>query len=237
MTNPVKKTYFNWSSGKDSALALYMIREAGIYDVQSLVTTVNKDFGRVSMHGLSEELLDLQAASIGIPLHKIYFPAAVDMESYNLTMKEETGKLRKRGYLYAGFGDIFLEDLKQYRETKLAETGLKAIFPLWQKDTHTLLEEFIDLGFKAVTVCVNARLLGKEFCGREIDRDFMRDLPDGVDVCGENGEFHTFVYDGPVFRYPVKFRTGEKVLKTYGPESSGTPAWDNAFWYCDLQVK
>ena len=152
-------------------------------------------------------------------------------------MKEETGKLRKRGYLYAGFGDIFLEDLKQYRETKLAETGLKAIFPLWQKDTHTLLEEFIDLGFKAVTVCVNARLLGKEFCGREIDRDFMRDLPDGVDVCGENGECHTFVYDGPVFRYPVKFRTGEKVLKTYGPESSGTPAWDNAFWYCDLQAK
>ncbi|MGS2740559.1 Dph6-related ATP pyrophosphatase [Sinomicrobium sp. M5D2P17] len=233
----MKKTYFNWSSGKDSALALYKMREEGIYDVQSLVTTVNRDFGRVSMHGLPEELLDLQAASTGIPLHKIYFPATVDMETYNRTMKEETGELGKQGYRYAAFGDIFLEDLKQYREAKLAETGLKAIFPLWKKDTHTLLEEFIDLGFKAITVCVNARLLGKDFCGREIDRDFIRNLPDGVDVCGENGEFHTFVYDGPVFRNPIKFRIGEKVLKTYGTESNSTPAWDNAFWYCDLQAK
>lgn len=234
MVNPDKKTYLNWSSGKDSALALYRMSERGDYDVQTLVTTVNRDFGRVSMHGLSETLLGLQAKSIGLPLRKIYFPAVVDMETYDRTMKKETALLYGKGYRYAAFGDIFLEDLKKYREERLAETGLEAVFPLWKQDTRKLLEEFLELGFKAVTVCVNARVLGPEFCGREIDHSFIRDLPGGVDACGENGEFHTFVYDGPVFRYPVGFKTGEKVLKSYGPENNEKQNWDNSFWYCDL---
>lgn len=234
MINPGKKTYFNWSSGKDSALALHKMLEQGDYGIESLVTTVNKDFGRVSMHGLPEELLDRQAESIGLPLRKVYFPSVVDMETYDRTMKEETGALYGKGYRYAAFGDIFLEDLKKYREEKLAEVGLKAVFPLWKQDTRTLLEEFLQLGFRAVTVCVNAKLLGEEFCGREINESFIRDLPEQVDVCGENGEFHTFVYDGPIFQHPIAFETGEKVLKTYSPEDDRKQNWDNSFWYCDL---
>ncbi|MBC9796168.1 diphthine--ammonia ligase [Sinomicrobium weinanense] len=235
MTNPGKRTYFNWSSGKDSALALYKMLKQGDYHVESLVTTVNRDFGRVSMHGLPENLLDRQAESIGLPLRKVYFPSVVDMETYNRTMKEETAKLYGEGYRYATFGDIFLEDLKKYREGKLAEVGIKTVFPLWKQDTRTLMEEFLRLGFRAITVCVNARLLGKEFCGREVDECFIRDLPEQVDVCGENGEFHTFVYDGPIFRQPVAFETGEKVLKNYASQDDAKQQnWDNSFWYCDL---
>lgn len=243
----MKKAYFNWSSGKDSALALYKILTQKEYEIGTLLTNVNQEFSRVSMHGLQEELLDAQARNIGLPLQKLYFPADVTMELYNQKMKEEITGLKSQGYEYAVFGDIFLEDLKAYRDSKLAEVPVRGVYPLWKQDTRALLTEFLALGFKAITVCVNAKLLGEEFVGRVIDEQFIKDLPDEVDVCGENGEFHTFVFDGPIFSKPVEFTVGEKVLRSYTlheedadnchQSKEAQKSYDTSFWYCDLVGK
>lgn len=237
----MKKAYFNWSTGKDSSLALYYILKNTEYQVTKLVTTVNKDFERVSMHGLRETLLDAQAERLQLPLQKIYFPAAVSMTTYDTTMKKAIGELAVQGYEYGIFGDIFLEDLRKYREEKLQEVGITGVFPLWKKDTKVLLKELLALGFKAITVCVNAKLLDKSFVGRIVDESFFNDLPDTIDPCGENGEFHTFVFDGPIFSSPINFTIGEKVLKTYTSSekdedtcATANSSWDTAFWYCDL---
>lgn len=243
----MKKTYFNWSSGKDSALALHKMLQNKEHNLDLLVTTTNKNFDRVSMHGLRNELLFKQADSIGIKLNTIEFPADVTMDLYSEIMKTSMNSLVEKKYTHAVFGDIFLEDLKAYRDSKLAEVNIKGVYPLWEKDTKTLIKEFLDLGFKAITVCVNAKLLGKEFVGRVIDEKFINDLPENVDVCGENGEFHTFVYDGPIFNYPIDFSLGEKVLKTYTlhdkeednchQQKEENVNHDNSFWYCDLLSK
>ncbi|MDP5105688.1 MAG: diphthine--ammonia ligase [Polaribacter sp.] len=240
----MKKTYFNWSSGKDSALALYKILQNPEYKVDLLVTTVNKDFNRVSMHGLRNELLLKQAKSIGINLKTIEFPADVTMGLYAKIMKEAMDSLVEKEYSHTIFGDIFLEDLKAYRDTKLAEVHITGVYPLWKKDTKEILQEFLDLGFKAITVCVNAKLLGEEFVGRIIDEQFIKDLPENVDVCGENGEFHTFVFDGPIFKKPVDFTIGEKTLRSYTlydddddncyQAKKEDANHDTSFWYCDL---
>lgn len=242
----MKKTYFNWSSGKDSALALYKIRQQSEYDVDLLVTTTNKDFQRVSMHGLREALLHQQAAAIGLPLQTIPFPAEVTMDAYSERMKKAMNKLVDKSYTHGVFGDIFLEDLKIYRDNKLAEVGVTGVYPLWKQDTKQLMQEFLSLGFKAITVCVNAKLLGKEFVGRVIDAQFIKDLPEDVDVCGENGEFHTFVFDGPIFSKSVDFTIGEKVLRSYTlhdneddnchQPSDDQKNYDTRFWYCDLEA-
>lgn len=239
------KTYFNWSSGKDSSLALHKIFQDPEYQISKLITTVNSDYKRVSMHGLRIELLEQQAQSLGLPLHKIEFPAQINMEDYSNKMRTEVTQLRSDGYTHGVFGDIFLEDLRAYRDEQLAEVGIKGVYPLWKQETKVLLQEFIDLGFKAITVCVNAKHLDEHFCGRVIDASFIEDLPDTVDVCGENGEFHTFVYDGPIFKKPIPFTLGEKVLRGYDKADSGDDdncfmdkddqkSWDTAFWYCDL---
>ncbi|WP_158838354.1 diphthine--ammonia ligase [Polaribacter sp. L3A8] len=240
----MQKTYFNWSSGKDSALALYKILQDPTYNLDLLVTTINKDFNRVSMHGLRNELLLKQADSIGIPLKTIEFPADVTMDLYAEIMKEAMDSLVAQKYSHTIFGDIFLEDLKAYRDTKLAEVNIKGVYPLWKKDTKVVLQEFLDLGFKAITVCVNAKLLGEEFVGRVIDEQFIKDLPENVDVCGENGEFHTFVFDGPIFKKPIDFSIGEKVLRSYTLHDNDDDNCyaakkeeanhDTSFWYCDL---
>lgn len=240
----MKKTYFNWSSGKDSSLALYKIQNEGIYEVSKLLTTVNMDYNRVSMHGLRTTLLEKQAQSLGLPLSKIELEGNISMKTYDSKMKGVMGTLIDEGYGYGVFGDIFLEDLKKYREEKLTEIGIQGVFPLWKQDTRKLLEEFLDLGFKAITVCTNARLLDASFCGRVLDEDFIKDLPSNVDVCGENGEFHTFVFDGPIFEKPIDFEIGEKVLRGYEPSEnndddcfSKNPTWNTSFWYCDLVPK
>lgn len=244
----MKKSYFNWSSGKDSALALFKILQQKEYQVEKLITNVNRDFRRVSMHGLREELLDAQAKSIGIPLEKIEFPADVTMEQYNAKMLEKTSELKQNGFNHCVFGDIFLEDLRAYRDTKLAEVGITAVYPLWKQNTKDLLKEFLGLGFKTIVVCTNAKLLGEEFVGRIIDENFINDLPDNVDVCGENGEFHTFCFDGPIFKNPIEFEIGEKVLRSYtlhekdddncySSKQKNTKNYDNSFWYCDLLLK
>jgi uncharacterized protein (TIGR00290 family) len=194
------------------------------------------------MHGLRKELLLKQADSLGIPLHIISLPGEVSMEAYNRIMGEETGKLRAAGFTHSVFGDIFLEDLKQFREQQLQKMEIQPVFPLWKKDTAALMQEFISAGFKAITVSVNARLLDRSFCGREIDEQFLKDLPAGIDPAGENGEFHSFVFDGPIFSQPITFQKGEIVERSFAPAKKKEDncfkkepdTWDTSFYYCDL---
>ncbi|WP_378174525.1 diphthine--ammonia ligase [Aquimarina sp. SS2-1] len=242
----MNKAYFNWSSGKDSAIALYLISKRKEFKVTKLFTTVNADYNRVTMHGLREELLDKQIHSLDLPFQKVYLPKDVSMELYEEKMLEAVSQLKAEGFTHSIFGDIFLQDLRSYREEQLRKIGIKAVFPLWKKDTKELLVDFINEGFKAITVCVNAKYLDKSFCGRLIDHSFLKDLPNNVDPCGENGEFHTFVFDGPIFAKPINFTIGEKVLRSYTLSKNNTDNcftdteeknWDSSFWYCDLVPK
>lgn len=231
----MKKAYLNWSSGKDAAFALYKIQQEAELSITKLVTTVNSESNSVSMHNLDVQLLKQQAEHLGIELHLIKLPAGdVSMVDYNKIMKDAVTSLKNEGFRISVFGDIFLEDLKRYREEKLQEIGMKAVFPLWKLDTKELLLDFIAKGFKAITICVNAKVLSKDFCGRIIDKDFVDSLPDGVDPCGENGEFHTFVFDGPIFSTPVSYIKGEVYKKIYS-EGNENNTWDSKFYYCDLQ--
>lgn len=209
------KTYMNWSGGKDSALALYKTIQQQPGSVELLLTSVNKTQDRVSMHGVRRALLNKQAEAMGIPIATIDLPENTDMNVYNRIMSETTTQLYSQGFRNGIFGDIFLEDLRRYREEKMQESGLSASFPLWKQDTRQLAEEFIDLGFRAVVVCINEKWLDASFCGRELDKSFLQDLPENVDPCGENGEFHSFVFDGPIFRTPIPFTKGELVHRTY----------------------
>lgn len=227
----MKKAFLNWSSGKDSALALSVLINSEDFSVELLFTTMNKEEQIVSMHGIPESLLDAQANSLEIPIKKIHLPTEFSADSYAEVMNIELNDLRKRGFEYSCFGDIFLEDLKEYREKQLKQIGLKAVFPLWKRNTRELMKEFLDEGFKAICVCVNLKYLDKSFCGREIDQDFLNDLPGDVDPCGENGEFHTFVYDGPIFKEKISFERGEVYQKEY-PSPDGN--WDSEFAYLQL---
>ena len=203
----------NWSGGKDSALCLHKVLQGAKYQVNYLLTSVNKVYDRVSMHGVRTSLLQQQADSIGIPLKVIELPEQPDMAEYEAIMTQKVSEFTSEGIHQAIFGDIFLEDLKAYREEKLCPLGINAIFPLWKIPTKDLMAEFIDLGFKAIIVCVNDAYLDRSFCGRLIDQSFVKDLPANVDVCGENGEYHSFVYDGPIFKKPVAFEKGEVVYR------------------------
>jgi len=235
------KTYFNWSSGKDSALALHYLLKDKNYSIEHLLTSVNSFHNRVSMHGLRRDLLEQQLASLGIPNSTIELPEQPTMEEYESVMKQAMMPLQRNGFKYAAFGDIFLEDLKKYREAQLDKLNLRAVFPIWKRDTKELLNEFINLGFKAIVVCINADLLDVSFAGRVIDKSFIDDLPAGVDPCGENGEFHTFCFDGPVFKKAIPFVIGEKVYREYNApgkcQDSGASDAEKkkmGFWFCDL---
>ncbi len=234
---------FNWSGGKDSALALYKVLQAGDLQVTCLLTTVNETFNRISMHGVRTELLERQAESIGIPLLKVMLPEMPDMQTYERIMEQQLRRLKADGIEAAVFGDIFLEDLRKYREENLAAIGVRCRFPIWKISTSQLVLEFIELGFRAITVCVDEKHLDRSFVGRELDESFLQDLPPDVDPCGENGEFHSFVYDGPIFQKPLDFRTGEVVHRKYSRQKQGTgdmPSADSedpfetGFWFCDL---
>ncbi|SDR73012.1 diphthine--ammonia ligase [Gramella sp. MAR_2010_147] len=241
----MNKAYLNWSSGKDAALALYYTNSQDEYKVEKLLTTLNKDVGRVTMHGVRKELLLKQAEKLGLPIEISELGSETSMEDYNQKMKEATDSFKADGFSHSVFGDIFLEDLKNYREEQLALVGLNAVFPLWGRDTKGLIKEFIDLGFKAIVVCTNSKYLEDSFCGRIIDIDFVNELPTDVDPCGENGEFHTFVFDGPIFNSPVEFEIGEKVKKSYKPAEKeedncfqgDKESWDTEFCFCDLIPK
>lgn len=236
----MKKMYFNWSTGKDAALALYYLQRESNFNVDHLLISVNKSVDRVSMHGLSRELMMAQIKSTGLNYSTVELPAEPSMEQYSELMSEAVNSLRNNGYHDTGFGDIFLEDLREYRENKLNSLNIKCHFPLWKKNTRELLMEFIDLGFKAIVVCINSTKLDQSFCGREIDYKFLEDLPEEVDLCGEYGEFHTFCYDGPIFKNPIKFKKGEQIFKTYkNPSSKDSDDQKSqiGFWFQDLILK
>ncbi|HKI44179.1 MAG TPA: hypothetical protein VKA08_02485 [Balneolales bacterium] len=226
------KAVLNWSGGKDCSFTLYKVLQSNEFEVSTLLTTVSGKYHRISMHGVREELLNRQAMSLEISLHKVIMPEEPSMEEYNNLMQETMTELAEQDISTSIFGDIFLEDLRQYREEQLKKVGFNAIFPIWKIPTTELAETFIDSGFKAVIVCVDERYLDKTFAGREFNRALLQDLPPNVDPCGENGEFHTFVYDGPIFRQPVKHKKGEVVYRTY--RSPGEPDDSIGFWYCDL---
>jgi len=233
------KAIFNWSSGKDSALALYKILKEEKFEVSSLLTSINKEFQRISMHGVHVSLLEKQAESLGFPLIKMELPKEPSMEEYRETMGRTMTEIQSQGITHSIFGDIFLEDLKKYREDQLRSIGMEGVFPLWKINTTDLIREFLDLGFKTIVTCVNETYLDKSFAGRIIDEDFIKDLPENVDVCGENGEFHTFTFNGPLFKNPVEFEIGEIVKKTYPKPKSDENSEDDeyVFWFCDLIVK
>ena len=234
------KAVFNWSGGKDSALALYHCLQNPEIEIKYLLTTLNDAVNRVSMHGVREALLLRQAEEIGIPLYQVRLPEMPGMAEYDDTMRMHLEKLKQEGITHAIFGDIFLEDLKDYRDRSLAGVGLTGIYPLWQRDTHELINEFISLGFGTVIACTQERL--GALVGREIDAQLIAALPSDVDVCGENGEFHTFAFKGPIFKNKIGYRVGEKVFKTYQTPSDNDTCNGSAvneekmsgFWYIDL---
>ena len=218
----VEKVLFTWSGGKDSVLALYELQIRHDYEVVALLTTLTEDYNRISMHGVQSILLDRQANSLGLPIEKVYISKNSSNEEYEAKMTEILQKHLTAGVSSVVFGDIFLEDLRKHREDNLAKIGMKAIFPIWKTDTTELAHRFIDLGFKAVITCVDSNALDKIFVGRFFDEQFLSKLPANVDPCGENGEFHSFVYDGPIFQNKVSYKKGEIILR------------DSRFYYCDL---
>lgn len=230
------KAIFNWSSGKDSSLALFKVMQENKYEVTSLLTSINKEFQRISMHGVHVSLLEKQAENLGFPLIKMELPKEPSMEEYHTIMDKTMSHVKSMGVTASVFGDIFLEDLRQYREDQLNAIGMEAVFPLWKRNTTELIHEFLGLGFKTIVTCVNGTYLDKSFAGRIIDQRFLDDLPENVDPCGENGEFHTFTFDGPIFKEPVLFEIGETVKKTYPKPKTGSEAeGEYVFWFCDLK--
>lgn len=217
-----EKVLFTWSSGKDSAMALYELQRAGEYEVLALLTTVTQDYDRVSMHGVRRVLLEEQAESVGIPLETVLIDKDATNDEYESKMRETLLGYQRRGVASVAFGDIFLEDLRRYREENLLKIEMNGLFPIWGRDTTELARTFVELGFRAVVTCIDSNVLDKEFVGREFDDRFLADLPSTVDPCGENGEFHSFVYAAPIFRKPIAHEKGDIVLRA------------NRFYFCDV---
>ncbi|MGE5071868.1 MAG: diphthine--ammonia ligase [Anaerolineae bacterium] len=219
---PVEKVLVSWSGGKDSAMALEYVLARPDYEVAGLLTTVTEDYDRISMHGVRRALLRQQAESLGLPLEEIGISKGSSNAEYESKMAEVLSRYKEAGVSSVVFGDIFLEDLRRYREKNLAKMGMRGIFPPWNQDTQQLVRRFIDRGFRAVVVCVDTQTLDQKFAGREIDEQFVGELPETVDVCGENGEYHSFVYEGPIFKTRIPHTLGEVVLR------------EGRFCYCDL---
>jgi len=220
-SNDVKPVLMSWSGGKDSCLALYEIQKLSNYRVVALLTTITREYDRVSMHGVRRVLLERQAASLGLPLHQVLISKGASNEEYEMEMAQAFSEYQQNGIDSVVFGDLFLEEIRAYRDQFLTKYRMKGLYPIWRRNTTDLIKEFIELGFKAVLSCVDSKTLDKSFAGKTIDEDFLNSLPAIIDPCGENGEFHTFVYDGPSFAQPLKFAIGETVSR-------------DGFWFCDL---
>jgi uncharacterized protein (TIGR00290 family) len=212
---------FCWSGGKDSAMALHTLLQRSDVEIVALLTTVTEGYERISMHGVRRELLHQQAQSIGLPLHEVRIPPQCVNPIYEARMESALRHCLEQGDRRVAFGDIILEDLRAYREKNLARIGMTALFPIWKRDTRELIRSFHANKFRAIAVCVDSKILAPSFAGRELDDSFFRDLPPHADPCGENGEFHTFVFDGPIFQSPIHVRTGAVVNR-------------DGFIFCDL---
>lgn len=217
-----EKVIVSWSGGKDSALAFYEIQKNHDYEILALLTTVTEHYDRISMHGVRRILLEQQAESLGYSLEKVFISKNTANEEYESKMREVLEKYMGEGVSSVVFGDIFLEEVRKYREDNLSKIGMRGVFPLWEKDTYKLARMFINSGFKAVITCVDVKVLSKRFVGRVFDGQFLSELPSTVDPCGENGEFHSFVYEGPIFQKRILYTRGKVILR------------ENRFYYCDL---
>jgi uncharacterized protein (TIGR00290 family) len=206
-----RKLLLSWSSGKDSAWALRCLQQRGEYQVAGLLTTLNAAFDRVAMHSTRRALLEAQAIAADLPLYSVPLPWPCSNQQYETAMRSACDAAVAQGIDAMAFGDLFLEDVRRYREEKLQGTGLQPVFPVWGINTHQLAQEMIAGGLRARIVCVDPKKLPPEFAGRDFDVDFLRDLPEGVDPCGENGEFHSVVYAGPMFRESIPIESGEVV--------------------------
>lgn len=207
------RAWLSWSSGKDSAWALHVVRQSGAFDVVALLTTVNRTHSRVAMHAVREALLDQQAAAAGLPLVKIPIPSPCPNDVYERAMAEAMSAARSQGVRHVVFGDLFLEDIRAYREKNLSSCNMSPAFPLWKIETRRLAREMLDGGLEAYLTCVDPQKLAPEFAGRKFDAALLRDLPGTVDPCGENGEFHTFACSGPMFRRPIAVLPGVVVQR------------------------
>lgn len=236
--NPYMKLTVSWSGGKDSAFALYRILLAGKHTVKGLHTVIDKDTGRVGLHGVREELIDQQATSLGLPLTKLYLAPDGGLEPYTRLMRTYYHECKITGIDGVLFGDIFLEDLMQFRKDLLAPSGLIPVFPLWKEDTTLLFHAFTKAGFRTVVCSANAAYFKKEDVGLTMDYDLLQSLPPNVDPCGENGEFHTFVFDGPVFEHPILFEKASVIQKTYRykwiDDQGSSKDLKSAFWFQEL---
>lgn len=212
----------SWSGGKDSALALDEIQRGGEFEIAALMTTVTEGYQRISMHGVRQELLRAQAEALGCDLQEILLPKECTDVEYAGRMESALRPHVEAGISKVAFGDLFLEDVRRYRVDRLGLIGMSGVFPIWGLNTFELAHTFIHRGFRAIVVCVDTQTLDPSFAGREFDESFLSDLPPGVDPCGENGEFHTFVYDGPILRTPLRILRGESVRR------------EERFEYCDI---
>lgn len=217
-----RKALVSWSGGKDSARALYDVQRAGDYEVVALLTTFACEYERVSHHGVREALMNAQAAMVGIPLQKVYVPAVCSHDEYELIMGSAMREARVQGVEAVIFGDIFLEDLRKHRESKLKLVDMEAVFPIWKRPTELLAQEFLELGFRSAIASADSRIFTKREMLKDYDAAFIKGLRGRSDPCGENGEFHTFAYDGPIFSRQVTFSRRDIELR------------DNHFYYCDL---
>ena len=217
----MEKVLFAWSGGKDSAMALYEIQRGKEYEIVSLLTTITEDYDRVSMHGVPRIMVEEQARSLGLPIEEVFISKDSSNEEYETKMKETLIKFKQAGVSLVVFGDVLLEDVRKYREDNLSRVGMKGIFPIWGRNTAELTRSFIALGFQAITTCIDTKVLDKSFIGRILDKHFLAQLPPNVDPAGENGEFHSFVVDGPIFNERVAYKLGKQVLR-------------NSLYFCDL---
>lgn len=220
----MEKILFCWSGGKDSAISLYEIQKSHKYQVVSLLTTITADYDRVSMHGVPRALIEQQASSLGLPIEEVFVPRDSSNEEYDSKMREALIRFKQAGIFSVAFGDIFLAGVRQYREDNLSQVGMKGIFPVWGRNTAELTASFVELGFQAIVTCVNTKVLDGRFLGRVLDKQFLSELPPGVDPAGENGEFHSFVFDGPIFKERIDYTPGERVLR-------------DSLYFCDLLPK
>lgn len=240
MTRDQKKISIAWSGGKDSMLALDRIIRSGEYKVDHLHTVIDADLRRVGLHGVHEKLIDAQAASLGLPLEKLYLKASPGHNNYEQLMESYFANLENEDFEGVMYGDIFLEDLKSYREKMLHKSGLEGVYPLWNASTDEVMSEFLKLGYKTKLCAADAKHFNQTDVGQTIDEAFVKNLPGDVDVCGENGEFHTFVYDGPLFHFPIELSVNEVVSKSYEynkkNDDGSIELVSSKFWFADLVI-